>query len=156
MVPAFSYTEKDGKMRGTENNSTITVPNPFDEAARVRLEHMGLLDYKRNPRMQEMMLFARVFAGQFFDDLCEHYEKVEDLVAIYEVFKSLHGKEDYQYMYLLMSINYDYMGKPLPDPVWWLAGSSEAVMAFMIHFIKRYEQLMVGDGYIPPGEDGGS
>ena len=143
-------------MSKSGNHIIIRIPDPFDDTAKVRLAHMGLTDKSGNVRIREMIIFAGIFTGSFFDDLREFHDSVEDMVTIYETFKALHKKEDYHRMYLLMSIQYDFMRKPLPDPVWWLAGDSEAVMAFMIYFISRYEKLMIEDGYILPGEESGS
>jgi hypothetical protein len=97
-----------------------------------------------------MPVFADIFTGLFFDDLCDFHDKADDLLTIYETFQALFRKKDYQHMYLLMSIQYDYIRKPLPDPVWWLAGDSAAVKLFMTLFVERYERLMINGGFIKP------
>jgi len=99
-----------------------------------------------------MNVFADIFTGLFYEDLCDFYD-TDDFLTIYETFSALHKKEDYQHMYLLMSIQYDYMRKPLPDPVWWLAGDSAAVKTFMTLLIERYRFMMIDDGFIEPGKD---
>ena len=143
-------------MNKPENHLTVRIPNPFDGSARERLKHMGLIDSKENLRMREMIVFARIFTGQFFDDLNEFLESTGDMITVYETFKALYQKEDFQRMFLLLSIQYDYMRKPLPDPVWWLAGDSEAIMAFMIYFMPRFEKLMTEGGLVVPGEEAGT
>jgi hypothetical protein len=44
-------------------------------------------------------------------------------------------------MYLYISLQYDRMRKPLPDPVWWLAGNPDAVQTFTRHFAAKLEYL---------------
>jgi hypothetical protein len=126
------------------------VPDPFDGSARERLEHMGIVDSGGALIDSAMPVFADIFTGLFFDDLCDFHDKADDLLTIYEAFQTLFRKKDYQHMYLLMSIQYDYIRKPLPDPVWWLAGDSAAVKAFMALFIERYQSLMINGGFIKP------
>jgi len=138
------------QMYSAKKQLMIKAPDPFDGSAHVRLKHMGLLDKECRVRTQAMTAFSSIFTGLFFDDLCD-YGNPGDMLTIYETFKTLSKKGDYQHMYLLLSILYDYMRKPLPDPVWWLAGNSEAVTAFMATFIKGYESLMKSEGILKPG-----
>ena len=137
------------------NHLVIRIPDPFDESARARLVNMGLVDRSGILIDTAMTAFAEIFTGLFYDDLCE-FSNTEDMLTIFETFTALYKKEDYQHMYLFMSIQYDYMRKPLPDPVWWLAGNSAAVKEFMTLFMARYEKLMFGDGLIEQGEEVGS
>ena len=131
--------------------SAKKAPDPFDGTAHTRLKHMGIIDDAGQVRIQAMTIFTRIFTGLFYDDLRDVHD-IDDLLTIYDTFKAIYEKEDYHHMYLLMSIQYDYMGKPLPDPVWWLAGDSEAVMAFMVMFVNAFERLMTNDGILKPGE----
>ena len=140
-------------MNKPANHLILRIPDPFDGSARVRLEHMGLADSDGALIDGAMSVFADIFSGLFFGDLCDFHDSAEDLLTIYETFRALSKKEDYQHMFLLMSIQYDYMRKPLPDPVWWLAGNSAAVKAFMVLFMKRYERLMIAGGLIYLGKD---
>ena len=138
-------------MNALKPRVTIIIPDPFDGSAHTRLMHMGITGDDGQVHMQIMTALAHIFAGLFYDDIRD-FHGTEDLLTIYETFKALYIKEDYHHMYLLMSIQYDYMGKPLPDPVWWLAGDSEAVMAFMVIFMQALERLMISDGILKPGE----
>ena len=133
------------------NQLTISVPDPFDGSAHIRLKRMGLLDSDGCVPMRGMAAFAIIFTALFFDDLCESHD-ADDILTIYGTFKALSEKGDYQHMYLLMSILYDYMKKSLPDPVWWLAGDSEAVTAFMTMFMGGFERILKSEGIIKPGE----
>ena len=56
-------------------------------------------------------------------------------------------------MYLLLSIQYDCIRKPLPDPIWWLAGHTAAVREFMTSFMDRYKRLMTNAGFLEPTEE---
>jgi len=139
-------------MTKLNSHLVLRVPDPFDGSAQARLEHMRLIDRGGALLDSAMSVFADIFTGLFYDDLCDSHN-TEDLLTIYEMFSALHKKEDYQNMYLLMSIQYDYMRKPLPDPVWWLAGDSAAVKTYMTLLIERYKCMMIEDGFIEPGED---
>ena len=148
----FSIPKKETVMNTTRLRPTVKVPDPFDGSAHNRLKHMGIIDDAGQVRIQVMAVFSRIFAGVFFDDLRETHG-ADDLMTIYGTFKAIYIKADYHHMFLLMSIQYDYMGRPLPDPVWWLAGDSGAVTAFMSMFIKEYEHLMTSAGILKPGEE---
>jgi len=139
-------------MNKTGNQLIVRIPDPFDGSARARLSNMGLIDENDLLSESAMTVFASIFTGLFFDDLCDFFEKQEDLLTTYEAFAAIFRKGDYHSMYLLMSVQYDYMRKPLPDPVWWLAGDSAAVKEFMTLFIARLKQLMTSEGLIKPEE----
>ena len=140
-------------MNKTGSPLILRIPDPFDGSARMRLEHMGLIDSDSVFIDGAMDIFAGIFTGLFFDDLCDFFESSDDLHTIFEAFTALYKKGDYHSMYLLMSIQYDYMRKPLPDPVWWLAGDSAAVKGFMTLFIKRLNRLMASGGFTGQGVD---
>ena len=139
-------------MNKTGNHLIVRIPDPFDGSVRAHLEHMGIVDEEGKMIDSSMSVFASIFAGLFFDDLCDYFERSEDLLTVYEAFAALHKKADCHSMYLLMSVQYDYMRKPLPDPVWWLAGDSAVVKMFMALFMERYGRLMENGGFIEPGE----
>ena len=139
-------------MNKTGNHLIMRIPDPFDGSARARIEHMGLADTEGKLKDGAMEVFASIFTGLFFDDLCDFFESNEDLLTIYDAFAALYKKDDHHSMYLLMSVQYDYMRKPLPDPVWWLAGDSAAVKKFMALFMERYKRLLASGGFIEPGE----
>ena len=140
--------------------SNITAPtdkratDPFDSSARERLKYITLLGSDGSVRMMHTMIFSLIYAAVFYDDIRGFHGKAEDMVTVFETFKALADKEAYGHMYLLLSIQYDYMRKPLPDPVWWLAGESELIMAFMINFVHGLEHLMADGGYIEAVPEG--
>ena len=133
----------------------MRVPDPFDGSAEARLYHMGLLDQSGRVEIQSMEVFTRVFAGLFFDDLCDFYADRDKLSAIYRTFQELAEKDDHQHMLLLLSLQYDYLRKPLPDPVWWLSGHSEAVRIFMSGFLGLLGSLMSQTGFLTHTADKG-
>ena len=135
-------------MKRNGNELIMRLPNPFDESARARLARMGVINEDGNIIQDVMPVFAAVFAGLFFDDACDFYSDKENLLTVYKTFTEFHKREDYQHMYLFFSIQYDYIRKPIPDPVWWLAGNEAAVKEFMTHFMVGYKAFMVGAGFI--------
>ena len=78
----------------------MRVPDPFDGSAEARLAHMGLLDQEGRVVPQSMKVFTRIFAGLFFDDLCDFYDDRDKLETIYHTFRELAEKGDHQHMLL--------------------------------------------------------
>ena len=48
--------------------------SPFEDSAIERLRRMGLTTEDGSPEQDAMAGFGSVFAGQFFDDLCDYYQ----------------------------------------------------------------------------------
>ena len=129
-----------------KSTARIRAPDPFDDSARERLIRMGLLEDNGQISYEAMDVFAAVFTGLFFDDLCDHYSDNGDILSISLTFRELYDKRDFSRMYLLLSLQYDCIRKPLPDPIWWLAGHSALVETFLTLFMERLECLMTGFG----------
>ena len=129
-------------MNTTGKHLAATTPDPFDGSARARLERVRLIDDEGQLDQTAMDAFADIFTGLFYDDQCEYYDTAEDVLTIFKTFKALYSRGSFHHMYLLMSIQYDFMRKPLPDPIWWIAGNSAAIKAFMTLFMERYERLL--------------
>ena len=58
--------------------------SPFDDSVLERLRRMGLADADGRADPDVMIVFARIFAGQFYDDLCDYhqdYADVQELLA---------------------------------------------------------------------------
>ena len=129
------------------NELIMRIPNPFNETAKTRLANMNIIkDGQIN--QAAISTFADVFTGLFFDDICDFYNDAQNISAIYETFVSFYEKANYRQMYLFFSIQYDYIRKPLPDPVWWIAGNSDVVEEFMKLFMARYKILMIDAGFV--------
>lgn len=126
----------------------LCVPDPFDGSAEARLSHMGLLDRKGQPDRNAMQGFTRIFSGLFFDDLCDFYDDTEKIQTIHQAFQTLAERQEHQRMFLLLSLQYDYLRKPLPDPVWWLSGHAGAVTLFMSGFLTQLEERLTAAGLL--------
>jgi hypothetical protein len=85
-----------------------------------------------------MSVFAEVFSGLFYDDARCSSQDVQELHGNLE---EICENGDCRRAYLFLSLCHDRMRKPLPDPVWWLAGNPVAVDAFMKYFIQSFGRL---------------
>ena len=125
-------------------NLYLRVPDPFDESTAARLERMGILHSTGEVNIETMRAFVQIFAGLFFDDLCDFYSDQEEVSAVAAAFSELSARKDCQNIYLLISLQYDTIRKPLPDPIWWLAGCATALSLFCLGFVERLLELMKG------------
>ena len=82
------------------------------------------------------------FRGFFFDDLCDVYADQAQLPRIMDAFRELAESKDPQCIFLLLSLQYDGLCKPRPDPVWWLAGYPPALTRFSLGFAACLLHLM--------------
>lgn len=117
-------------------------PDPFDGSSSARLSRMGLLTGTGDVDEAAMRVFIHIFAASFFDDLCDTYEALEAVTRITAAFCELEERKDPQRIFLLLSLQYDTLRKPLPDPVWWLAGYPPALAQFSLGFAAYLSQLM--------------
>ncbi len=115
--------------------------SPFDDSAADRLRRMGLTDEAGRPDQDALAICSRIFAGQFFDDLCDYFESYEDvrelISSISEQSESAEGKQKF----LLVCLQYDAIYRTLPDPVWWISGNPAAAELFAEGFLARLKQL---------------
>ncbi len=115
--------------------------SPFDDSAADRLRRMGLTDENGNPDRDAVAVCACVFAGQFFDDLCDYFESYDDvreLIAnLSETAETAEGKRKF----LLVCLQYDSIYRSLPDPVWWISGSPVIAELFADGFLAHLKQL---------------
>lgn len=116
-------------------------PDPFDGSAPARLTRMGLLTQAGEVDAAAMEVSIRVFAGSFFDELCDEYDDRKQLDQILAAFRELEERRDPQRIFLLISLQYDSLRKPLPDPVWWLAGHPPALARFSLGFASYLLRL---------------
>jgi len=104
--------------------------SPFDDSAADRLRRMGLTDENGNPDRDAIAVCGCVFAGQFFDDLCDYFESYEDvrelILNLSESAENAAGKQKF----LLVCLQYDAIYRTLPDPVWWISGNPVAAELF--------------------------
>lgn len=122
-------------------NLYLRGPDPFDSSTSARLERMGVLHQNGEVDVEAMRVFVQIFSGLFFDDLCDFYSDQGELSAVTAAFSELAARKDCQNIYLLISLQYDAIRKPLPDPIWWLAGCGPALSLFCPGFVERLLEL---------------
>ena len=115
--------------------------SPFDDSAPDRLRRMGLTDEKGSPDRDAVSICSCIFAGQFFDDLCDYFESYEDVRELIsnlsESAENAAGKQKF----LLVCLQYDAIYRTLPDPVWWISGNPVAAELFAAGFTAHLKQL---------------
>ena len=115
--------------------------SPFDDSARDRLRRMGLTDEAGKLDGDAVTLRSRIFAGQFFDDLCDYFESYEDVrELIYSLSDSSENAEGRR-KFLLVCLQYDTIYRTLPDPVWWISGNPAAAELFAEGFLAHLKLL---------------
>ena len=115
--------------------------SPFDDSALERLRRMGLADADGRAIRDVMTIFARIFAGQFYDDLCDYYQDyadVRDLLT--QLFNAAETAEPKR-KFLLICLQYDGIFRDLPDPVWWISGSPDFAELFAEDFLSHLKRL---------------
>ena len=63
-------------------NNNQRPHSPFEDSAAQRLRRMGLTTEDGSPERDTMAVFAAIFAGQFFDDLCDYYQDHENVQEV--------------------------------------------------------------------------
>lgn len=115
--------------------------SPFDANAMERLRRMGLADADGRAAPDVMIIFARIFAGQFYDDLCDYYQEHADIQELLsQLFDTAETAEPKQ-KFLLICLQYDGMFRELPDPVWWISGQPEFAELFADGFLVHLKLL---------------
>lgn len=121
--------------------------SPFDSSALDRLRRMGLASSDGSVDQDAMTVFCCIFAGQFYDDLCDYHQ--DDPAAVKSAITPLtdgadtgdpHGK------FLMICLQYDSIYRTLPDPVWWLSGSPAFAEAFADGFLAHLKRLNECEG----------
>ena len=127
-------------MNNMRNNRP--APSPFDSSAIDRLRRMGLATAEGTVERDAMAVFCNIFAGQFYDDLCDYYQ--DDPAEIRAALAPLldgadtgdpHGK------FLMICLQYDSIYRTLPDPIWWLSGSPAFAEFFADGFLVHLARL---------------
>lgn len=115
--------------------------SPFDASAIERLRRMGLTDENGKPDRDAIVICSHLFAGQFFDDLCDYfhcYEDVREMISdLIESGEDASGKQKF----LLVCLQYDAIYRTLPDPVWWISGNPAVAELFAEGFAAHLKQL---------------
>lgn len=117
------------------------APNPFDDRAESRLRRMGLLDENSQPDKDAVAVLADVFAGQYFDDLCDYYQDMRAVREALRLFAAETERASPRKRFVLLCLQYDAIYRELPDPVWWISGNIELADRFSSGFVSRLGQL---------------
>ena len=112
--------------------------SPFDDTVIERLRRMGLADADGRADRDVMTVFACIFAGQFYDDLCDYYQ---DYTDVQELLTQMFDTADPRQKFLLICLQYDGMFRDLPDPVWWISGQPEFTELFADGFLAHLKML---------------
>ena len=119
---------------------TPSTARPMDGPLLSRLYQMGIVKRDGEINVENMRLFTRIYAAQFYYNLCDSYAK-STVGTVLASFDELSGRMDYKGIYLFLSLQYDQLRKPLPDPVWWLMGSPKALKIFSIGFVESLTEV---------------
>lgn len=117
--------------------------DPFNDSALERQKRMGLLSGDGQLQPEAMDAFCSLYAGLFFDDLCDSCTDFETAGTICRRLIALIQKEEPRRALLALSVQYDAMKRSLPDPIWWIAGNALLVSAFIRGFALKL-QILVG------------
>ena len=115
--------------------------SPFDDTAIERLRRMGLADADGRADRDVMTVFACIFAGQFYDDLCDYYQDYTDVQELLTQMFDTAETADPRQKFLLICLQYDGMFRDLPDPVWWISGQPEFAELFADGFLAHLKML---------------
>ena len=115
--------------------------SPFDASAAERLRRMGLASSGGQPDPDVMSVFSRIFAGQFYDDLCDYYQDDETTRDLLLQFFDAAESADAKQRFLLICLQYDGMFRDLPDPIWWISGQPEFAELFADGFLAHLKIL---------------
>jgi len=115
--------------------------SPFDDSAIERLHRMGLVTATGEPDRDVMTVFSGIFAGQFYDDLCDYYQDYEDVRELLSQIFNTAKTADSKQKFLLICLQYDGMFRDLPDPVWWISGQPEFTELFADGFLAHLKRL---------------
>lgn len=115
--------------------------SPFDDSAADRLRRMGLADEAGNPDRDAVAICSCIFAGQFFDDLCDYFESYEDVRDLISNLSESAEVAVGRQKFLLVCLQYDSIYRTLPDPVWWISGNPAAAELFADGFTAHLKQL---------------
>lgn len=115
--------------------------SPFDDTAIERLRRMGLVTAEDKPDRDVMAVFSGIFAGQFYDDLCDYYQDCQNVRDLLTQLFDAAEIADAKQRFLLICLQYDGMFRELPDPVWWTSGNPVFAESFADGFLAHLQRL---------------
>ena len=115
---------------------------PFDRSASDLHHRMGLLTSNNTVNTTVLDAFCRVQVALFYEDLLDYYgewERVQTICrSLIERCKQLNLHDTM----LNLCIEYDSMRRPLPDAIWWIAGSDLLLQPFLTEFLRWLQVCM--------------
>ena len=120
-------------------NRTVS---PFDAEAEERLHHMGFLDSDGKVVTSTIDIFARAYAGMFFDDLCDYSDADGGMLSTVSKLAQLREKEEPRQVFLGICFAYDEMRRPFPDLIWWISGNKEIIPVFVPRFVDNLKNIL--------------
>ncbi len=122
-------------------NNYQRAHSPFEDSAADRLRRMGLTTTDGAPDRDTMAVLSAIFAGQFFDDLCDYYQDFHEVQNVVEQIFHTAEQADPKQKFLLICLQYDSIYRALPDPVWWISGSPAFAELFADGFLAHLGRL---------------
>lgn len=120
---------------------TTRTPNPFDDGAEERLCRMGLVTSEGEVERDAIITLSNVYAGLFFDDLCDFYQDYscvqKELEQFFTATKNAEGRQKF----LGICLQYDGLSQPLPNPIWWISGNQNIAGMFADSYIQHLKRL---------------
>ena len=118
------------------------ISSPFDDSVIERQRRMGLINKEGVVDENVVAIAGGIYAGMFFDNLCDTYESYEEVKVICRQLLDGKARISAKQMFILISLQYDAMRKPLPELMWWISGSAQILPIFITAFTSRLERLM--------------
>ncbi|WP_024722991.1 hypothetical protein [Flavonifractor plautii] len=115
--------------------------SPFDDSATERRRRMGLVSETGEPDQNSIEVLSHVFAAQYFDDLCDFCQSIDDVQAALTPFIDAAEKAEPKQRFLLMCLQYDAIYRALPEPVWWISGAPDLAALFSAGFVSHLRRL---------------
>ncbi len=116
--------------------------SPFDDSAQERQRRMGLVLEDGKPDKDAVAVLSCVYAGQYFDDLCDFCQDIQTVRESLRQFVAEAERASPRRRFVLLCLQYDAIYRPLPDPVWWISGNSDLADLFSAGFAARLRQLL--------------
>lgn len=114
---------------------------PFDDSAVERVLRMGLISAEGKPDRDALAVLSCVFAGQYFDDLCDYCQDLRDVRTGLSQFFEDTEQAAIKEQFLQICLQYDAICQPLPAPVWWISSNIDLIELFSLGFIEHLRQL---------------
>ena len=130
----------------SKNATHGRVSSPFDDSVIERHRRMGMINEEGVVDENVVAIAGGIYAGMFFDNLCDTYESYEEVKVICRQLLDGKARISAKQMLLLISLQYDAMRKPLPELMWWISGSAQILTIFITAFTSRLERLMAPGG----------